>query len=341
MADTDDLDLMAGIEQAGYSLCQGFDGAGRCLLHQNIAADTVFKGKDHQIHSLIQRHDETGHGRFGNGDGISCLDLIEPQGDDAAAGTHNIAVAGAADLGNLRGNSTGLGNDNLFHHCLGSTHGIDRISSLISGQADDCLHACINGSGQHIVRTDDIGLDCFHGEELTGRNLLQGGSVEDIVHTVHGTLYGSQIPHVADKELNLTGSLGHFGLKLVAHIVLLLFIAGEHTDFLNIRIEKTVQHGIAERTGTTGNHQSLVLKNAHLYRSCFHLPFPGSVIIYLYTVSLQRSFQHSKELFFPEILLIIAAGIFAAARSHFIIVCHLSDGFCQLCGIFRLAAYAA
>ena len=47
--------------------------------------------------------------------------------------------------------------------------------------------------------------------------------------------------------------LRHFCLKLVAHIVLFLFITGEDADLANVRAQKTVEHGVAERTDSTGD----------------------------------------------------------------------------------------
>ena len=43
------------------------------------------------------------------------------------------------------------------------------------------------------------------------------------------------------------------GLIAVAHIVLFLFITGEDTDLADVRAQKTVEHGVAERTDSTGD----------------------------------------------------------------------------------------
>ena len=43
--DADDLDGVIRFEQTGHSLRQGFDGASRCFLYQNIAAAAVLEGK--------------------------------------------------------------------------------------------------------------------------------------------------------------------------------------------------------------------------------------------------------------------------------------------------------
>jgi hypothetical protein len=40
---------------------------------------------------------------------------------------------------------------------------------------------------------------------------------------------------------------------MMAHIVLLLLVTREDTDFTYVSVQKTVEYGIAERTGTTGD----------------------------------------------------------------------------------------
>ena len=96
--------------------------------------------------------------------------------------------------------------------------------------------------------------------------------MKNIIYAVHGILYRCQIPYIPDKEANFPRRLRHFGLKLMAHIVLLLFISGKDTNFLNIRIQETVEYGITERTSTTSNHQSFVSKDTH---NLFLLPPTG------------------------------------------------------------------
>ena len=47
--------------------------------------------------------------------------------------------------------------------------------------------------------------------------------------------------------------LWHLCLKFVAHIILLLLIAGEYAYLSDVRAQKTVEHGVAERTDSTGD----------------------------------------------------------------------------------------
>ena len=47
--------------------------------------------------------------------------------------------------------------------------------------------------------------------------------------------------------------LRHFCLKLVAHIVLLFLVPRENADLADVRAQKTVEHGVAERTDSTGD----------------------------------------------------------------------------------------
>ena len=96
----------------------------------------------------------------------------------------------------------------MLHHGLGDAHGVDGIGGLVGGQADNALNTSVNGSMQDIISADDVSLNSLHREELAGRNLLQSGSVEDVVNT--------------------------------RHIILLFLIAGEDADFLQVRIQEVL-----------------------------------------------------------------------------------------------------
>lgn len=87
--------------------------------------------------------------------------------------------------------------------------------------------------------------------------------MEYVVDTVHGVAHGPDIAHIADVELDLFGDFGHLGLKLVAHIVLLLLIAREDADLPDVRLEKAIQDGITERAGPTGDQKCFVSEEFH------------------------------------------------------------------------------
>ena len=249
-------DVGAGVaEELLNSLGQIADGGSIGLLNEQVAGIAMLEGEHNQIHSLVQIHEEAGHVGIGDGDGIARLDLVDEQGDDAAAGAHDVAVAGAADGGAAAlGSHTGVGVDDVLHHGLGDAHGVDGIGCLIGGQADDTLHTCVNGCVEDVVRADDVGLNRLHGEELAGGDLLQGSGVEDVVHAGHGVLDGLGVADIADIELDLLGGLRVPGLKLVAHIVLLLLVPGEDADLLQVRIQEVLQDGGTKGTGTAGDH---------------------------------------------------------------------------------------
>ena len=151
----------------------------------------------------------------------------------------------------------------MLHHGLGDAHGIDRIGSLVSGQANHSLYTGINGGVQHVVRADDIGLDSLHGEELAGRNLLQSSSVENVIDTRHCVTDGLRVADIADVEFDLFSRVRMLSLKLMAHIVLLLLITREDADLLQIGIQKMLQNGGTKGTSTTSNHKSCVIKCRH------------------------------------------------------------------------------
>ena len=266
-------DVRASIaEQLLDSLCQIADGRGIRLLDEQVAGVGVLKSEHDQVHSLVQVHQEACHVGVSDSDGITGLDLIDEQGDDRTTAAHNIAVTGAADGGAATlGSHTGVGVDDVLHHGLGDAHGVDGISGLISGQTNNTLDASVDGSVQHIIGADDVGLDSLHGEELTGRNLLQSSSVEDVVNTGHCVTDRLRIADITDVELHLLGSLRVLGLKLMAHIVLLLLVTREDTNLLQVRIQEVLQNGGTERAGTTSDHKGCVIKCRHFYSSSFHL----------------------------------------------------------------------
>ena len=211
---------------------------------------------DEEIFPIV--HSDIEDVSLGDGDGAASADLIDPKRNDGAAGAHDIAVTGVADLG-LAGHP-GLGDRDLLLDRLGHAHGVDGIGRLVGRETDDALHPLINSSGQHIIRTDNVSAYRLHGEELAGWDLLQGGGVEDVVHPAHGTTDGLQIPHVANIEFDLIRHFRHLYLKFMAHIVLLLLIAGEDADLADVGRKKAVENGVAERAGPTGDHEGFVFE---------------------------------------------------------------------------------
>ena len=224
------------------------------------------KSIDNQIYRIIKSHHETGHVRIGNRNRFTLFHLFYPEGDYRATAGHHIAVTSTAN-GSLRilSKFTPLGNGYLFHQCFGNTHGVDGISRLVSGQADNTLNTGVNSGVQHVIRTDDVGLNGLHGEELAGRNLLQSSSMEDVINTGHCVTDRLRIADIADIELYLLGVLRVLGLKLMAHIILLLFITREDTDLLQVRIQEVLQNGRTKRTSTTSDHKGCVIKCRHNY----------------------------------------------------------------------------
>ena len=176
-------DVRAGVaEQLLHGLGQVADGGGVGLLDEQIARVCMLKREHDQVNGLVQVHQEAGHIGVGDRDGVAGADLVNEQRNDAAAAAHDVAVAGAADrrAAALSGHA-GVGKDDVLHHRLGDAHGVDGIGGLVGGQADDALHARVNGGVQDIVRADDVRLHGLHREELAGGHLFlkeQGIQVE-------------------------------------------------------------------------------------------------------------------------------------------------------------------
>lgn len=86
--------------------------------------------------------------------------------------------------------------------------------------------------------------------------------MEYVVNAVHGIAHGADVTHIADIELDLLGDFGHLCLKLVAHIVLLLFVARKDADLPDIRPEEPIQYGIAERPRPSGDKKCFVSESS-------------------------------------------------------------------------------
>ena len=235
-------DVRAGVaEQLLHGLGQVADGGGVGLLDEQIARVCMLKREHDQVNGLVQVHQEAGHIGVGDRDGVAGADLVNEQRNDAAAAAHDVAVAGAADRrAAALGGHAGVGVDDVLHHRLGDAHGVDGVGGLVGGEADDALHARINGGVQDVVRADDVRLHGLHREELAGGHLLQRCRVEDVVDAGHGIADGLRVAHITDVELDLTGILRVVGLQLVAHVVLLLLIAGKNTNFSDICFQKSI-----------------------------------------------------------------------------------------------------
>lgn len=265
MARADDIRSRIA-EQPLYSLRQIADGGSIRLLDEQIAWVGVLEGEHHQVHRLIQVHQEAGHIGVCDGDRISRLDLIDEQRNHTAPAAHDIAIARAADdrAAALRRHAS-VRVDDMLHHGLRDAHGVDGIGRLIRRQADHSLHVIRNRGVEYVIRADDVRLHRLHREELAGGNLLKRRRMEDVVHAGHGVRNGLRIAHVADVEFDLVGILRVLGLELMAHIVLLLFVAGENADFLEVGVKEVFEDGGTEGTGAAGDHEGGVGECGHLY----------------------------------------------------------------------------
>ena len=128
------------------------------------------------------------------------------------------------------------------------------VGRLVRGQADHALHPRVDGRVEDVVRADDVGAHGLHGEELAGGHLLERRRMEDVVHAGHGIANRLRVAHVADVELDLLGVLRMPGLQLMAHVILLLLVAGEDADLLEVGIQEVLEDGGTEGTGSAGDH---------------------------------------------------------------------------------------
>lgn len=277
VAGADDLGAHAA-EDLLHGLGEVADGGGGGLLDEQVAGVGVLEGELHQVDGLVQVHEEAGHVGVGHRQRLALPDAVDEQRDHRAARAHDVAVAGAAD-GGAACAVAGVGVDDGLHHGLGLAHGVDGVGRLVGGQANDAVHALLDGCVEHVVRADDVGAHGLHGEELAGGHLLQGGGVEDVVHAVHGVAHALGVADVADEEAHLGGELRGLLLQAVAHVVLLLLVAREDADLGQVGVHEVLEHGVAERAGASRDHEGLVFECGRGFHLLAFLAFCASELV--------------------------------------------------------------
>ena len=263
MAYADDLDArLVAPEELADGLGLGLDGAGRGLLDEDVAVLPVLEGEEHEVDGLVQAHYEARHRGLGDGDGLAVADLVDPQGDHAAAAAHDVAVARAADA---RGaGMPALRDGDLLLEGLADAHRVDGIGGLVGAEADDAPYTGFDGRGEDVVRSDDIGAHGLHREELAAGDLLQRCRVEYVIDPRHRAPAAFEAADVSDVEFDLVRDVRVLGLVFVAHVILFLLVAGEDADLADIRAQEAPEDGVAERSGPAGDHQGLVFEDGHI-----------------------------------------------------------------------------
>ena len=264
MARADDVRARVA-EQLLHRLRQVADGGCVRLLDEQVARVGVLEGEHHQVDRFVEVHEEAGHIGVGDGDGVGRLDLVNEQRDHRAARAHDVAVARASDdrAAALRRHA-GIGVDHALHHGLADAHGVDGIGRLVRGQADHALYPRVDGGMEDVVRADDVRAHSLHGEKLAGRHLFERRRMEDVVYARHGVAHGLWVAHIADVELDLLGVLRVLRLQFVAHVILLLLVAGEDADLLEIGVQEVLEDRGTEGAGAAGDHEGGVGKCGHI-----------------------------------------------------------------------------
>ena len=247
--------------QLQHSLCQRLDGRSRGLLHEQVALFAMLKGIKHKVYGIAERHHKTGHIGIRDRQGLPLVDLVAEQRDDRAAGSHDVAVSGQAQNRISGQHLPGAGDHILLHDGLRHAHSIDGISRLVRRQEDCLLHMVFHTGRDHIVGTGHIGFDRFHGVKLAGGYLLEGGSVEHIIHPAERRGDGTVVPHITYVEFDFLCVLRIQLLIGVAHVVLFFLIAGKNTNLADIRGQKAAQYGISKGACPTGNEQYFLFKH--------------------------------------------------------------------------------
>ena len=259
----DGLHAEIGLLQFQNGLRQRLDSRGGGLLHKQVALLAVLEGVEDEIDRVAECHHEAGHVRIRDGERFFLADLVAEQGNDRAAGCHDIAVARQTQHGVVRQHLLRPGDDVLFHQSLGHAHGVDGVGGLVGGEEDRLFDPVFYAGVDDIVGADDIGLDCLHGKEFTGGHLLEGGGVEHIVDPAERRGDGAVVPYIADVEFDLFRAGGAGQLIGMAHVVLFFLVARKDADLPDIRGQKAVQNRMTEGAGAARDEEDFIFKQRH------------------------------------------------------------------------------
>ena len=136
-----------------------------------------------------------------------------------------------ADDGEFRpvGTRVGVGRaEKLVGGKFGCAIEIDRICSFVGRQRDDLAHASAERRLNDILRAMHIGLQALDGIVLGQRDMLHGGSMDDVVHVLHRQITDGPCPDIA-KEKPQTMVV----LQFFLHQEVLLLVAREYYDARN------------------------------------------------------------------------------------------------------------
>ena len=136
--------------------------------------------------------------------------------------------------------------------------------------------------------------------------------MENIVHAGHGVSHRLRVADITDVEFDLFGALRVPGLKLVAHIVLLLFVAGENADLTKIRVQEMFENGGTEGAGAAGDHEGGVIECGHFY-----------FLLYRYVYATQHIQIMNCIVLIPLQNDYLSQVAFHAVRFHFLKICTL------------------
>ena len=125
--------------------------------------------------------------------------LLQEYRDNRSAAANDIAIAGAAETG-LPAAGIGIALDKQFLRAeFCHTVKVDGVDGFIGTDRKDLFHAAVQRGIDHVLRTENIGLDRFKRIVLTGRDLLQSGGMDNNIHTLEGPLQPIKIPDISQK----------------------------------------------------------------------------------------------------------------------------------------------
>ena len=223
------------------------------LRYENLTAKMMTKSEHHKSHTILKRDIEASHAHVSNRKFLcSAVALVDKERYHGTTRSHHVAITNHGETNILKATNVICSSKEFIACEFGRTIKVDWSTSLVGRECDNILYSTGKCGRNDILGTIDIGLDTFVRIILSSINLLDGGSMDNDIHSLtslHHTFAVSNITNEVTK-------LGEFILRPnLLHIELFQLTTRIDDDFLNFGIitKNYLNKFLSERARASGN----------------------------------------------------------------------------------------
>ena len=180
------------------------------LQHEDLPTLGQGRGLQHQLHRLLDAHEEPGHPGIGHRDRATLGDLPGEGGDDAAPAAQYVPEANGA-VGGARG---GVGQERLLGQPLRRAHHAGRADRLVGRDLHEAGGAHGHRGIDDVEGAQHVGLRRLERMLLEHRHVLVGSGMEDDLGPEALERLEDGAP-VGDVDERLVAGTGHRGRRIV------------------------------------------------------------------------------------------------------------------------------